>query len=511
MTGGFAPLTPDDPREVGGHVLRARLGVGGMGRVYLGFSAGGQALAVKVIRSEHAEDEEFRRRFAREVAAARRVRGARTAPVVDADPDAALPWLATAHVPGPSLRRAVGEHGPFPAAAVLRLVAGVAEGLAAVHACGVVHRDLTPANVLLAGDGPRVIDFGIAHAAAATSLTRTGITVGTPAFMAPEQVRGRPVTPAVDVFALGNLAVFAATGRPAFGEGNREAMFFRILSEPPDLDGCPEEVAALALRCLAKEPAERPSPAEVVALAGGPLPPGRWLPPAVAASLDAYEPSTYRSTSPSTTRVLDTRALDTRVFGTQVDHGAEVPAGDARPGVSATRTPGSRPPGVRTGYRPPRRGGRGALVAGLVIVAAAVLVLVTGPREAWDTATGLLGEPGEAATTTTAPPTTTEAPAQTLAEGCAEAIASITAFQELPRSGDWTSGVAGLQHLATGIAAAGRAATNPEVRAAVETLATDLTAALGHGLTGGGDEFLAALDKIATDGDALISACQGTR
>ncbi|CCH30828.1 serine/threonine-protein kinase [Actinosynnema sp. NPDC047251] len=506
MSGGFTALTPDDPREVGGYVLRARLGVGGMGRVYLAFSPGGRALAVKVVRSEHAEDEEFRRRFAQEVAAAQRVQGLYTVPVVDADPGAALPWLATAYVPGPSLRHAVHEHGPFPESAVLRLLAGVAEGLVAVHASGVVHRDLTPANVLLAEDGPRVIDFGIAHAAAATSLTRTGISVGTPAFMAPEQVRGRSVTPAVDVFALGHLAVFAATGRSAFGEGNREAMFFRILGEPPDLAGCPERIRPLVLRCLAKEPAERPSPGEVLAqVAGlaGPASPGRWLPAPVAASLPAYDASAHRST---------TAAPDvTAGSGTRVDH--------APTGFDGTRVdhrPAAYPP-AQVGYRstrtPPGHGsGRGALFTGFAIIAAALLVLALGPGKVWDTATGLFDDAG--ATTTTVATTTAEPPAtpvDTLAAGCAEAIESITAFKELPRSGDWTSGVAGLQHLATGLAAAGRAATNTEVRAAVESMATDLTTALGHGLTGDGEQFLAMLDKIATDGDALITACQGTR
>ncbi|MEU4805385.1 serine/threonine-protein kinase [Actinosynnema sp. NPDC023587] len=530
MSGGFTPLTPDDPREVGGYALRARLGVGGMGRVYLAFDADGRALAIKVVRPEHAEDDEFRRRFAQEVAAARRVRGDCAVPVVDADPTAALPWLATAHVPGPSLRHAVHAHGPFPAPAVLRLVAGVAEGLAAVHACGIVHRDLTPANVLLTEDGPRVIDFGIAHAVAATSLTRTGISVGTPAFMAPEQVRGRSITPAADVFALGHLAVFAAVGRPAFGEGNREAMFFRILGEPPDLAGCPEEIRSLADRCLAKDPADRPSPAEVVALVrerGGPLP-GPWLPVAVAASLDAYDASAYRSSPPlvadtdtdhappaASTRVDHRTPFATHAGETEVDH--RDPAAVRVGGVRADRgrADRGRAGGVRADYpvrRPPARSsGRGALFAGVAIIAATLLVLALGPGKVWDSATGLLGE--RAGPTTSVPVTTTTEPppADTLAEGCAEAIASIAAFEELPRSEDWVSGVTGLRHLATGLAAAGRAATNAEVRAAVEAMATDLTSALGHGLTGDGGEFLAKLDQVAASGDALVRACQGTR
>jgi serine/threonine protein kinase len=300
MVARFAPLAPEDPREVSGYTLRARLGAGGMGRVFLSFTPGGRALAIKVIRPEHAEDEEFRRRFQREVTAAQRVQGLFTAPVIDADPTAALPWLATAYVSGPSLRQAVAERSPFPAETVFRLVAGVAEGLTAVHACGIIHRDLKPANVLLAEDGPRVIDFGIAHAAEATSLTSTGLTVGTPAFMAPEQIRGRPVTPATDVFGLGHLAVFAATGHTAFGEGNQDALLYRIINEPPDLDDCPQEVRAIAQRCLAKDPAERPGLTEVMTHAreqtsGQTLHLARsWLPAAITGDLAAYDATAYR-------------------------------------------------------------------------------------------------------------------------------------------------------------------------------------------------------------------------
>ncbi|MGC7100155.1 serine/threonine-protein kinase [Amycolatopsis lurida] len=296
MEGRFTSLAAEDPREVGGYRLRARLGVGGMGRVYLAFSPGGRALAIKVVRAEHAEDEEFRRRFAHEIAAARQVQGMYTAQVVDADAKAAVPWLATAYVPGPSLRQAVAEHGSLPSGTVFRLVAGVAEGLAAVHACDIVHRDLTPANVLLAEDGPRVIDFGIAHAAAATSLTRSGISIGTPAFMAPEQIRGRPATAATDVFALGHLAVFAATGQPAFGEGNRDAMFYRILSEEPELTGCPEDLQPIVRRCLAKEPDDRPSLDEVLADVAGhtePRLPGDWLPDGVTQAFKRYDTALY--------------------------------------------------------------------------------------------------------------------------------------------------------------------------------------------------------------------------
>jgi serine/threonine protein kinase len=314
MVARFAPLAPEDPREVSGYALRARLGGGGMGRVYLSFTPGGRALAIKVIRPEHAEDEEFRRRFQREVIAAQRVQGLFTAPVVDADPTAALPWLATAYVPGPSLRQVVAEHGPLPPLTVFRLVAGVAEGLAAVHACEIIHRDLKPANVLLAEDGPRVIDFGIAHAAEATSLTSTGLTVGTPAFMAPEQIRGRAATSATDVFGLGHLAVFAATGHTAFGEGNQDALLYRIIHEHPDLDDCPQEVRAIALPCLAKDPDERPELTEVMADArqqtsGQTLQlAGSWLPAAIADSLATYDIAAYRVETNRLTKPVDADA-----------------------------------------------------------------------------------------------------------------------------------------------------------------------------------------------------------
>jgi cellobiose transport system substrate-binding protein len=301
MTAGFAPLAADDPGAVGGYELRARLGAGGMGRVYLSFSSGGRALAIKVMRPEYAEDEEFRRRFQQEIAAAQRVQSLYTAPVVDSDARGRPPWLATAYIPGPSLQRAVADGGPLPLPTVFRLLAGVAEGLAAVHACGLVHRDLKPANVLLADDGPRVIDFGIARAADATTLTRTGMRIGTPQFMAPEQILGRTATPAVDVFALGNLAVFAATGRTAFGDGDERALFYRIENKPPDLDGCPPELRAIAERCLAKEPGRRPSLTEIVEYARGQTMyyAGSWLPAAMAASLTAYDTAAFRPTPPA--------------------------------------------------------------------------------------------------------------------------------------------------------------------------------------------------------------------
>lgn len=260
----FQPLLPDDPREVGGYQLHARLGAGGMGRVYLSYTPGGRPVALKVVRPEFAEDAEFRRRFAREVANARRIDGLHTAQVIDSGTDAETPWLVTAYVPGPSLQQVVREHGALPVRTVLLLMAGIAEALQAIHDVGVVHRDLKPANVLVAGDGPRVIDFGIALAADATVLTGTGIRIGSPAFMAPEQAQGGAVTPATDVFALGALAAYVAGGAPPFGEGPESAALYRLVHEDPDLGPVPGELHPLLLRCLAKRPQERPTPAEII-------------------------------------------------------------------------------------------------------------------------------------------------------------------------------------------------------------------------------------------------------
>jgi serine/threonine protein kinase len=222
-------LQPGDPLAVGKYRLLNRLGAGGMGRVYLGTSPGGRLVAVKLIRPELADDPDFRRRFAQEVHAARRVGGIFTAPVVDADPDGPQPWLVTAYVDGPSLAEAVVAQGPMPVDSVLILAAGLAEGLGAVHAAGVVHRDLKPSNVLLAGDGPHIIDFGISRAIDAAALTNASGVVGSPGFMSPEQAEGHPVGPAADIFSLGGVLAFAATGEPPFGAGSASALLYRVV------------------------------------------------------------------------------------------------------------------------------------------------------------------------------------------------------------------------------------------------------------------------------------------
>ncbi|MFE5624494.1 protein kinase [Streptomyces virginiae] len=263
-TEAFQPLRADDPQTVGGYRLAARLGSGGMGRVYLSHTRGGRPVALKVVHPELAEDPTFRRRFRREVEAARRVRGAYTAELIDADAEATPPWLATVYVPGPSLSEAVARRGPLPDAAVVWLVAGVAEALVAVHDAGVVHRDLKPSNVLLAADGPRVIDFGISQASGLTA-TATGNTIGTPQYMAPEQGLAGETTPATDVFALGQMAAFAALGKPLYGHGPSMTVLFRIVHSKPDLTQLPEQLRPLFALCMATAPEERATPAEILA------------------------------------------------------------------------------------------------------------------------------------------------------------------------------------------------------------------------------------------------------
>ncbi|MEU2720858.1 serine/threonine protein kinase [Streptomyces smyrnaeus] len=252
-------LRREDPRVVGSFRLHRRLGAGGMGVVYLGSDRRGQRVALKVIRPDLAEDQEFRSRFAREVSAARRIRGGCTARLVAADLEAERPWFATQYVPGPSLHDKVHQGGPLPAAQVASIGAALAEGLVAVHEAGVVHRDLKPSNILLSPKGPRIIDFGIAWATGASTLTHVGTAVGSPGFLAPEQVRGAAVTPATDVFALGATLAYAATADSPFGQGSSEVMLYRVVHEEPQLDAVHAALAPLIHACLVKSPEDRPS------------------------------------------------------------------------------------------------------------------------------------------------------------------------------------------------------------------------------------------------------------
>ena len=298
----MAELAADDPRFVGGYRLLSRLGVGGMGRVYLARSGGGRTVAVKLVKEELAAEQEFRVRFRQEVEAAGRVGGTWTAPVLDADTEASTPWVATGYIAGPSLEHVVSGsrddgtgYGPLPAESVRMLAYGLSSALADIHRAGLVHRDLKPSNVLLTIDGPRVIDFGIARALESVSeatLTRTGMVVGSPAYMSPEQLRGERLSAAADVFSMGSVLAYAATGRPPFGNGagtgGVHAVMFRVAAEEPDLDGVEEPLRGLIASCLAKEPALRPGPAEtreqVEPLGEGAAPP-LWLPPGLLADL----------------------------------------------------------------------------------------------------------------------------------------------------------------------------------------------------------------------------------
>ena len=349
------PLTSDDPAEIGGFRLRARLGAGGMGRVYLASTPGGRRVALKVVRPELGDDTDFRSRFRQEIEAAQRVRGLYTAELLSADPTATPPWLVTAYVPGPSLQQAVAQHGPMPPETVILLMAGVAEALQAIHAAGVVHRDLKPSNVLLAPDGPRVIDFGIARAAEAANLTQSGVAVGSPQFMAPEQIRSLAITPAIDVFALGAVAAFALLGRAPFGDGHVAALMHRVLNEPPNLTGCSGPLRTLIERCLAKDAPDRPSPAEIIescrAQAAGNLGDftDSWLPPAMAAAAARAPGMQGSAPSPSPSPA----AARAPANGTaQAPGGA--PSGPGRspypaPGSASTTPPGAgrtTPPGA---------------------------------------------------------------------------------------------------------------------------------------------------------------------
>ncbi|MEU1401964.1 serine/threonine-protein kinase [Streptomyces sp. NPDC005728] len=418
--GQFRPLESGDPQTVASYRLVARLGSGGMGTVYLSYTPGGHPIALKTIRPELSEDPEFRRRFRQEVQAAQRVQGLYTAPVIDYDTEGERPWLATAYVPGPSLAAAVAEHGPLPVPTLLLLVAGVAEALSVIHGAGIVHRDLKPSNVLLATDGPRVIDFGIARAADATALTGTGVSIGTPAFMSPEQAAGKEITPASDVFALGQVAAYAARGAGAYGDGPSHAVLYRIVHEEPDLTGLPDQLRFVA-RCLAKDPADRPSPSEVIALCqeaspGGLRQSGEWLPEAIGTQITrrvsasaalAAQPAAPPLTPPPTAPVTQPVTPPPTAPVTQPVTAAipappptapvtrlDQPAPHAMPTVAAPHTPAapvySRPtvppapfpaaahapwPGAQPQPQAPRRSRAGVITA---VIAAALLVGVGG-------------------------------------------------------------------------------------------------------------------------------------
>ena len=340
------PLAADDPRVIGEYRLRAQLGAGGMGRVYLGLSPAGRAVAIKVVHPDLASDADFLRRFGQEVAAARAVSGIYTAPVVASGLNERPPWLATAFVPGPPLDQVVGENGPLPEQALWPLLAGLVEALQAVHACGVVHRDLKPANVLLATDGPRVIDFGIARAADGTSLTAAGVVFGTPGYMSPEQAEGRGAGPASDVFALGCVVAYAATGTGPFGTGTAAAILYRVVHAEPVLDGVPPRLRPVVAACLAKDPAARPSLRRLSGMiAGGmdttgPSAVAFW-PSSVARLIGAHQARLEEQTRSKPAEGFSW-ATTTHRPTTPSDPGRNAPPGPQSP---APQSPGQQPPG----------------------------------------------------------------------------------------------------------------------------------------------------------------------
>ncbi|WP_031081707.1 serine/threonine-protein kinase [Streptomyces sp. NRRL WC-3549] len=396
------PLEAGEPRAVGGYRLIGRLGAGGMGRVYLGRSAGGRTVAVKVVHPHFALDEQFRARFRREVEAARRVGAQWTAPVLDADPDAPVPWVATGYVAGPPLSDAVTRHGPLPSRAVRALGAGLGEALDAVHAQGLVHRDVKPSNVLLALDGPRLIDFGIARALGATvSLTSTGVSVGSPGYMAPEQIRGLDASGAADVFSLGAVLVYAATGNSPFPGDSSAVLLYKVVHEEPELGDLEGELRELVAGCLAKDPADRPAPAELA----------RCLSPGGAAVLVApgwLPDPLVREVSRSAVALLDLEPQDEPVgsgpvpFSSASLGGPELgafgpPPPPPPPGPWPVAGATGQGPGARvavtldTGPQPgPRRGRR---------VSCTVALAVAGALAAVTVGAGLLGDlfPGSGA------------------------------------------------------------------------------------------------------------------
>ncbi|WP_326794889.1 protein kinase [Streptomyces sp. NBC_01808] len=354
-------LRREDPRVVGSFRIHRRLGAGGMGVVYLGSDRRGQRVALKVIRPDLAEDQEFRSRFAREVSAARRIRGGCTARLVAADLDADRPWFATQYVPGPSLHDKVGDEGPLIAARVAAIGAALSEGLVAVHEAGVVHRDLKPSNILLSPKGPRIIDFGIAWATGASTLTHVGTAVGSPGFLAPEQVRGQPVTPASDVFSLGATLAYATTGDSPFGQGSSEVMLYRVVHEEPLLDGVPDALAPLLRTCLAKTPDDRPSTLqlslrlkEIAAREAHGAGPEAASPRRIAAERTAPGPTAaHRPPAPRTTGA-GRPGHGTGAAQRPGPHGTGRPGAPQRPGP-AQRPGAAQRPGQRAGGGAPRK------------------------------------------------------------------------------------------------------------------------------------------------------------
>uniref|UniRef100_UPI00066E37A1 serine/threonine-protein kinase n=1 Tax=Streptomyces sp. SBT349 TaxID=1580539 RepID=UPI00066E37A1 len=340
-------LHPEDPSAIGPYRLLGRLGEGGMGRVFLGRSPGGRMVAVKVVHDELAREAHFRRRFRAEIASARRVGGIWTAPVLDHDIESAVPWAATGYVAGVPLREAVDTlHGPLPEHSVWALAYGLASALMAFHGSGLIHRDLKPSNVMVTLEGPKVIDFGIARSVDASVVTRTGGMVGSPGYMPPEQIRGEDMTGAVDVFALGAVLAYAATGSPPFsGDGApAHTVMHRVLHDAPHLgpeDGpLSGELRTLVLRCLEKDAAVRPGPAQILPSAERRAGREYWLPPGLTVRLGQVATSLLAFDGPRADRPASSWGPRPPSAGDPLPSPASVPAGPPVSAGQTTRIPG---------------------------------------------------------------------------------------------------------------------------------------------------------------------------
>ncbi|MEU7017614.1 serine/threonine-protein kinase [Streptomyces sp. NPDC046385] len=432
---GPMELLGDADRPVTGpYRLVAELGRGGMGRVLLGATPDGRLAAVKVMRSEFVEDDGFRVRFRREVGASRRVSGVYTAAVVDADADAPLPWLASVFVPGPTLREVVETTAPLPTEGVVRLAAGLAAALTEIHRAGLVHRDLKPSNVLLAADGPRVIDFGIARATdseGGTEITGTGRLVGSPPFMSPEQAEGRELTPASDVFSLGAVLVHACTGRSPFAGPSTPQTLYNVVHAAPDLARLPDRMRGHVARCLAKDPSRRPAPDEILELLGRIPPSARPWPDAVHALIDAQHAEIARVLALSQDLGVPVESRTTPAAGGSPDRPEDPPPAPRRPDLlpgsataelpTQTAAPAARtapPSGASTARaadgqsdRPGRRvPSRRALLLGALGAGAAVAVPLTVDRLSGPSAAGRSG--ADPSPSTSPPPTASTSPSQ---------------------------------------------------------------------------------------------------
>ncbi|MFJ8926354.1 PQQ-binding-like beta-propeller repeat protein [Streptomyces sp. NPDC102364] len=391
-------LTQHDPRRIGPFEVLGRLGAGGMGLVYLARSASGRRVAIKTVRTELAEDQLFRVRFTREVEAARAVSGFYTAAVVDADPRAAVPWLATAYVPAPSLEEIVNETGPLPAQAVRWLAAGIAEALQSIHGAGLVHRDLKPSNVLVVEDGPRVIDFGIASGVSNTRLTMTNVAVGTPAYMSPEQAKdSRSVTGASDVFSLGSTLVFAATGHAPFHGANPVETVFMLLREGPDLEGLPEELRPLLEACMQMESVKRPSPADLQSQLAPHLfgagsddsgTASAWLPERSVALIETRRGGRPAPKAPAT------RPPGPGAHAAPNGHGAPIPAMPSQP-PAPPMAPAPQPVSTDGWRHSPVPAGQSLVADGPVHLAGAQVPIGPGPRVADARAAAVKAPPAE--------------------------------------------------------------------------------------------------------------------